>query len=1683
MSSAKYSRLDDGRGVQDTHHIIDTDSEVLPDHIKNDEENAGFISRVFFLWVGRVVSLANQRKKEEGGALQVDDLGTLSKADKTGHNHKRFKRCMDATLERSRLWNSLAANHAQVEDKKGNRGTLKYIGRLVYGPNKYVYHCGVEWDTTARFSKKDPAGDGYYMGEKIFDCRPGYGSFVRPKEIRPLAMNPEGKAYTWKDVRPEAPSVGGALFSAFRYPLLLSGIAKFVQTASLFIQPEVVRRLTLYLAMTPIVATPSPGDNFTDLAGGFYSGSEFLFDNQTTVEYESRSWQTGVIYIALMVIGQFISSLAGSWYTFLLYRVGLQVRNVLSAVIFDKSLTISQKSESHPDFSVGNKVNLIDKDTERVRELFWTIHDIWAAPAVLTAALILLYDLAGKTVFSALGSLAVVMPVLGVCIMMMMGPIKMLAKIKDRRIKTVSEVLESVRIVKYMVWEDRFSDQVDDIRQEEIDQLQKQHKWYSGLIATIIGSGALLNATFFFTYVYTGHELTPEIVFTSQLYFGMLRNPTIVIPTLMNRYISARESWYRIGRLLESPDQSDDVDRQVATGTARIDVDPETSTAEFIAHVSVPLCKGDKSVLLKAPAPLEVSQIDVVVLSAAVAAAVINAKKETKAEPTTQHVNEVEVEEDSDDETKSLLEEAQERAVSPAAGEAGKDGEKDAGKRAAEKETAYRTFPKTLLSLTKAVEIEQGQLVMVLGKIGTGKSILLNALLGHATSTSGKVSLGGKVAYAQQDAWLLNATVKKNITMAGQEDNEVWYNTITDVCQLRADLAQFDKGDATEIGERGINLSGGQKQRVSLARACYSEADVLLLDDPLSALDAGTQRRVMDQCVCGVLKGRTIVLATHQTQYAHRADHIIVLGAKPSNDTVGDVLFSGSYAAYQDYEAAAANKSPGLAPKSPSAAPKSPALTPTSGPSKSPVPETHRMDKVTERLYLSVETEGDDLIPTSVTHVLADKVDSESRLAESTTVIAGYTEALLFLKRFHELEADSVLLVRATWAPALLTAYYQTAEGIPFEEAAQRLQRNRDATGSINSEDKDKLMRDEERAIGSVGGAVYLSYLSATGGFWMWIPIFMFLATAQVATSGSDLWLSWWSRDHFPYFDVGESEREKWYKIVYGSFIGGIHVFWFLTAYTAYTGFRRASKKLHKNMLRHILAAPTSFFDTTPNGRILNRFTDDIFQIDTLVPTCTFWFLFGVAMSVGSISIQAYTKPVILAVVGALAVVYLYTVYRYLPSQRETKRMDAMNRSPILAHFSQTINGCKTVVAHNLQGSFIARNRETLDASALTTFATIYLPQYLAVRLAVIGALIVGAFVGLSVQSRLNEASGVNAATETLGINNSVGLAFFLNFIVTLYSQLEASMASVERVLQYSKDGPGCVPQEVLSGDDNQNNWPGKDVSVSFKNVSLRYRPELPLVVDNLSFEINAGERIGVVGGTGVGKSTVMTALFRFVEIEGGEVRLGGQNVKTVAMRHLRRQLSMVPQDPVLFRGTVRHNLDPFDTSTDEEVWAALDKVSMTERIESHDGKLAGAISEKASNFSLGERALLCLARAMLKSGTRVLLIDEATANIDMKTDVLVQKAIRESFEGYTVITIAHRLQTVIDSDRLFILGRPSDGQPGTIVESGTPKELIEKRGVFYESFLSSLPEDEKERLVEIAMSDNPREAYLKTLQ
>lgn len=593
------------------------------------------------------------------------------------------------------------------------------------------------------------------------------------------------------------------------------------------------------------------------------------------------------------------------------------------------------------------------------------------------------------------------------------------------------------------------------------------------------------------------------------------------------------------------------------------------------------------------------------------------------------------------------------------------------------------------------------------------------------------------------------------------------------------------------------------------------------------------------------------------------------------------------------------------------------------------------------------------------------------------------------------------------------------------EEEAQHVDKKNDEDG--------KIIADEDRAIGSVDLQVWKVYAYAFGGIFF---VMLILISFTIGTSldvSIDIWLSIWSS--FP-----ESHSLNFYLIIYAILaIGAGSAIFFETLIFGIGGLR-ASKTLHSQMLETIFHVPISFFDSTPIGRILNRFSKDQYTVDIDLPENIGSLVFCIFSVFAIFAVVSYVTPFFL--LGLLPLSYLYRFVQryYMYSSRELRRLESISRSPINAQMSETINGLSTIRSYDKENEFIFENFKKLDTN-LTAYQNWQATnRWLGVRLQSIGACVVF----LSISFIILERNSLAAGYVGLSINYCLGITSILEELVRVATSTENQLISVERIKAYID-----LPREakyIIPETQSRRNWPDNG-KIKFENVKMRYREGLDLVLKGLSFEIMPREKIGIVGRTGAGKSSIMLALFRLVELVEGRILIDDIDISKIGLKDLRSKLCIIPQEPTLFTGSIRTNLDPFEEHTDSELWSILESVHLKNTIENLPEKLETTVVEHGGNFSAGEKQLLCLARALLKK-TKIMILDEATASIDFQTDKLIQQAIRKdpSFRNVTVLTIAHRLNTIMDYDRILVMDE------GKIAEFDSPSTLLKNpQSLFFE--------------------------------
>ncbi|XP_026080611.1 canalicular multispecific organic anion transporter 1-like isoform X1 [Carassius auratus] len=601
-----------------------------------------------------------------------------------------------------------------------------------------------------------------------------------------------------------------------------------------------------------------------------------------------------------------------------------------------------------------------------------------------------------------------------------------------------------------------------------------------------------------------------------------------------------------------------------------------------------------------------------------------------------------------------------------------------------------------------------------------------------------------------------------------------------------------------------------------------------------------------------------------------------------------------------------------------------------------------------------------------------------------------------------------------------------------------RVRKNSSVQSKKDSGDRkgQRLIEKEAMETGRVKFSVYLQYLRSMGWcFVTWSFVFYFIQ--NVAIIGQNLWLSDWTEDSVKYFNTTYPTHIRDMRIgVFGALglAQGFLVF-FGTILLA-DGSISASRTLHTNLLSNILKVPMVFFDTTPSGRIVNRFAKDIFTVDEMIPMSFRSWILCLLGVLGTLFVICLATPIFTAVVVPMAVVYYFVQRFYVATSRQLRRLDSVSRSPIYSHFGETVSGLSVIRAYGHQQRFLKQNEDTIDENLKSVYPWIVSNRWLAMRLESLGNLVVFFAALFAVISR----DSLNSGLVGLSISYALNVTQTLNWLVRMTSELETNIVAVERVREYAE-----IKNEApwVTSNRPPDDWPTAG-NISFDNYKVRYRPELELILHGITCDIASTEKIGIVGRTGAGKSSLTNCLFRIIEASEGRILIDGIDISTLGLHDLRSRLTIIPQDPVLFSGTLRMNLDPFETSSDEEIWSVLELAHLKDYVRGLPAGLQHEVSEGGENLSVGQRQLLCLARALLRR-SRILILDEATAAVDLETDDLIQNTIRRQFSHCTVLTIAHRLNTILDSSRVMVL------DSGKIVEFDSPRVLLNnKQGHFY---------------------------------
>jgi ABC-type multidrug transport system fused ATPase/permease subunit len=1363
-------------------------------------------------------------------------------------------------------------------------------------------------------------------------------------------------------------------------------------------------------------------------------------------ELDQLYWRIFILGL-LVILATFITSITIHPYFFCVQHLGMKMRVASCNLVYQKTLRLSKAAMGTT--TVGQIVNLLSNDVNRFDFGLVFIPYLVVAPLQAIIIIILLSKyylglaptLAGFSVFILYLPFQAVMG-------KWFGTVREETAVRtDERIRLMNEIVPAMRVIKMYAWENSFARLVDIARRREI-------KWikYRVILTSINESLYFISAKLIIlicliTLVLLGYQLTAEAAFVTITMLDSLRlNMTFFFPFAVASIAEMVVSCERLQEFLLRGEQPKESKIKIIK-RPEDEIDPEQNGDQDGGSNSVSKGQIDQVfVAFKRPlTPLKTS-----------------ANEEQAAAKSGEDDKLINLSPDLQRQDRQRSRTDLEQIVS----ENKTDGTnfEPKGVEAHEISAAwiaddlYERNEETTLSLTAVnFVVRPGELMVIVGRVGSGKSSILMAIMGELPIVSGDLTLYGRISYASQEPWIFAGSVEENILFGAPHD-ENRLNEVIQVCALHRDIELLPNGKETLVGERGISLSGGQKARVNLARALYADADVYLLDDPLSAVDASVAKHIFEQCIKGFLKSKTVILVTHQLQFAKGANKILVVDQ-------GRQIALGSYRELsKQVDLVGFNKGI-VRSESESEQTASQMLTSTSPAKKASLTKT-AIDTP------STKHSANQIVQTSVgsSVELTKKASSAAVIATTTkkanTGVAGQQ---------HPLLVDTSVIK------------HPTTERLPIDD------------DDIPAEAPIRQTTKEELSDEVVGCDSYLFYLACVTSVTLIIFVFLSNILAQALFNGSDFYLSFWTdteerRAAFqarngvalqppatppvlaPIPNVNMSvtvangvglkqstngttanvtagfaanEANSTFVIqsftdrftveensyIYSGLIFALFIATLIRTTTFFSACMRASISMHDRLFRSVMSAPISFFDFNPIGILLNRISRDMGIVDDRLPQNAFDVFEIFTSSLGIVATVIVVDYINLIPTFALIITAVIARRVCLRTINRLKEMEGILRSQVFSHLSTTLAGLSTIRSFKKNDQFIERFNVAQDEHSVAWFTFFSAGQWLGLTLDLICMLFI-LFVIIVLTATIS-VSALNGSQLGLAISSALVIVGPFQWGIRQLVELESHMTSVKRIKEYS-DLPKEAAHESEPGKKPPSDWP-QTGRIVYDHVSLRYFEDEQPVLRDLTFEIRPREKVGIVGRTGAGKSSIIAALFRMTE-PSGRIIIDGIDISSIGLKDLRRSISIIPQDPILFSGSVRRNLDPFFEYQDDHIWSALEAVRLKPVVMNLEGGLEGLVAEGGQNFSVGQRQLFCLARAILRRN-RILVLDEATANVDPETDLFIQRTIRELFKDCTVMTIAHRLNTIMDSDRVLVL------DAGQVCEFDEPHVLLTKGG------------------------------------
>ncbi|XP_055302579.1 ATP-binding cassette sub-family C member 4-like isoform X2 [Sitodiplosis mosellana] len=1221
-------------------------------------------------------------------------------------------------------------------------------------------------------------------------------------------------------------------------------------------------------------------------------------------EDSTMKYEDALLYaIGIIILNAFSTIMANQFFIIGLHN-GMKVRVAVCSLIYRKALRLSQTALGGT--APGKVVNLLSNDVNRFDWVTMFLNSMWTAPLLTLIVGILLWIEIGIA-----GIIGIVIVFIVVPIQSYTGKLSSIYRLQtalrtDERVRFMDEIISGVQVIKIYAWEIPFSKLIMYARKMELKIIRKS-SYVRGLYMTFMlftTRMAIFCTMLSISLIQGSDKITASKIFVISSYYA------IIAQTMSQMFVRGVAEIAEVLVALKRLQNFLELDEKKT----------ESICAGENGHNGLNGDKNGVDKIIEADhvAPKNVS----VSIRNGTARWTMPAVKNPLQIGTSKH-------------------------------------EKDAPQ-----EDESSAWKKPTLSNIN-VDFPKGKLIGVIGSVGAGKSSFLQALLRELPLETGSLSINGSISYASQEPWVFAGSVRQNI-LFGEDYDRDRYDAVIKTCALVKDFEQLENGDRTIVGDRGASLSGGQKARLNLARSCYRKANIYLMDDPLSAVDAHVGTHIFNKCIGPKSRlsklNATRILVTHQVHFLKEADWLVVLkdGRIEVQGTPADLANSG--------------------------------------------------------------VDFAKLVGTN-------EIDNEEGPEKFKRQMSRQTSTR---------SASSISL-------------NSSADGFEFDDE--------------EDEGKTKGVEMEDSSKGKVKGSIAYNYFRAGSHWSILFVLGVLFLVVQLLASAADYWVSIWtkqeemrvySRDH----NTEEPSQAHPTATLGTDFCisvhGAIMAFLFIVAIIRSIGFFniciRASQRLHNSMFSGLISTSMRFFDTNPSGRILNRFSKDIGATDELLPKATLDATQVLLSMTGSIIVAGTVNPYFLIPVVVIGFIFIFIRKVYLKTSKNIKRLEGVAKSPVFTHLTATLTGLSTVRAYNAERILKIEFDYHQDTHSACWYMFISTSSAFGFSLDLMCLI----FIACIILYYMVIDTSVSGEKVGLAVTQAMSLTGMLQWGIRQSAEISNQLMSVERVLEYRDLEPEKQPKKSYQVSDD---WPSRGC-IEFRNVVYRYFAEAEPVLRGLSFVIKPREKIGIVGRTGAGKSSLIGAIFRLAQIEG-EVIIDDIDTATLQLKDLRKRVAIIPQDPVLFSGTLRRNLDPFEEYPDDDIWSALEKVELKD-IASGPLGLHSAVMAHGSNYSVGQRQLLCLARAILRKN-RILVLDEATANVDPQTDLLIQQTIREKFAECTVLTVAHRLHTIIDSDRVLVM------DTGRAAEFDEPHNLLQNQtGIFY-GMVKALGPQEFNRLSQMA--------------